>query len=127
MGHSPLKIVLGFIFVLIGLLCLTIVFENFMLRKLRIYERILLIGAALLVFEPGLGTSIVGAVNVFLVFIIFSGGPGGELKFRLNLHLFRLTRTEKRIKPSIKQRKFIESQFLFFVTKTSRLISSIGG
>ena len=65
-GHSPLEILLGFICILIGLLSLTIAFESIMIRRLRIFERILLIGVAGFVFDPGLGTSILGAV-------IFSG------------------------------------------------------
>ena len=68
LGHSPIKIFLGFVFILIGLLCLTIAFENFLLRKLRIYERLLLICAALLEFEPGLGTSILGTIIFFAIY-----------------------------------------------------------
>jgi TRAP transporter 4TM/12TM fusion protein len=68
-GYSPPIVIFGFVSALAGLVNITILLENFMLRKLRIYESILLILSTFLLFEPGIGTSLLGLGILIAIYL----------------------------------------------------------
>jgi len=79
-GYPLGQVFLVFISVLLGLVSMTFIFENFTFRRLRLYERGLLLVTAVLLLEPEVLTSVLGMALFAVVLLLQRRGMAGAAR-----------------------------------------------